>query len=209
MSSRFVPAAVLAVLVASTVRAQPAPPEPPRLDVTGSVGWLASDRQPASALGSDPWLSRWTFDVGAGMHWTENLITEIDVAHTSTGRVYLTQPVRQPGMETYIFSTDQVRDDRVGVRQLYQFGRNAWVHPFVGAGIAVTREWRQRSFQVFGPGTAPPPSEGTRVWVAPEFTGGVKFYVSPRVFIRTDATLAPTRTVVDATFRAGIGVDLR
>ena len=35
---------------------------------------------------------------------------------------------------------------RVVAQQIYQFGHNAWVHPYVGAGVVVLRETSRLEF---------------------------------------------------------------
>ncbi len=104
---------------------------------------------------------------------------------------------------------------RVVAQQIYQFGHNAWVHPYVGAGVAVLwetsrLEFDQPPFAI--PGTAVAAVRTVRrpsTRVKPVVSAGLKAYISPRAFVRADILLSPWTTSRDVTVRGGIGVDLK
>jgi outer membrane protein W len=103
---------------------------------------------------------------------------------------------------------------RVVAQQIYQFGHNAWVHPYVGAGAVVLWETSRLEFdqpRFAIPGLPLPPSEPaeTATRVKPVVSAGLKAYISPRVFVRADILLSPWTTSRDVTVRGGIGVDLK
>ena len=86
------------------------------------------------------------------------------------------------------------------------------MHPFLGAGIEGIREAEQLDVQLVPPfGPRPPvPTRETRVRYSaqPFITGGAKFYVSERAFIRTDMLLTLSSSGAEsAVWRIGAGVD--
>ena len=83
---------------------------------------------------------------------------------------------------------------------MYQFFENQWVHPFVGVGAELVRE-RDRADALppitIRPTPAPslivpalPAIDKVSYSVRPLVTGGFKFYVSPRAFVRTEVRTA-------------------
>jgi hypothetical protein len=106
---------------------------------------------------------------------------------------------------------------RVGMT--YQFFRNQWFHPHVGAGIEVAREsdrmfvpeWRVPSRQPGTPIVIPGIEGGTTVsWaVRPVVSTGFKWYVNERGFIRSDVSVTiGSKRAAQVVWTAGIGVDL-
>jgi hypothetical protein len=188
-----------------------------RVDVTGVVAWLNANK---SDLSSDPyndWYNRAAFvGIGGGWYWTDHLKTEVDggVSSRVTLRVYsnVNEPTRQVLTQSeYAFSTR-----RIGVAQQYQFGRNAWFHPWVSAGVDVTweqidedeeiittfdqtRQWRTER----GPGEP----RRTEVSARPFAALGFKTYLAPRTFFRTDMKFVFHGGVDEVLLRFGLGVD--
>jgi hypothetical protein len=113
----------------------------------------------------------------------------------------------------------QVRE--IGASLTYQFLDNEWVHPFLQVGVAVdfdrvrTRTWAQHFF------TGDPRQPGTEVIVSDDRSttpvtstharavvgGGAKFYVTPRVFVRTDGRFAAGAGTRHLALRIGLGWD--
>ena len=100
----------------------------------------------------------------------------------------------------------------------YQFFENQWVHPFLGAGIEAIREVDRLEVQLLQPGVPQPPGvplppvlipeTQIRYTVRPFVTGGVKWYVSERAFIRSDIlTTLSSDGAESVVWRAGVGVD--
>ena len=94
----------------------------------------------------------------------------------------------------------------------YQFFENRWVHPFLGAGIEGIREAERLDVQLLPPcrpAAVGPDSRGSSpVSARPFITGGVKFYVSERAFIRTDMlSTFSSGGAESAVWRVGAGVD--
>jgi len=194
-------------------------PDLPGLDISGTVGWFANDRELPEAQFFDDVQHRWIFGADVGYYWTEHVKTEFGLSATTTGSSYVLVPLATSSPDrTYPYASghSRVREVRAVAQQIYQFGHNAWVHPFVGAGLVVLRETSrlelgQPPFVVQGrPATSPEGAE-TATRVKPVVSAGLKAYISisPRAFVRADILISPWTTSRDVTMRAGIGVDLK
>ena len=159
---------------------------------------------------------RWVFGGDVGWYWTEHLKSEIGISATTTGSSFVLVPIAAPAPRDYPYASGRrrSRESRIVAQQIYQFGHNAWVHPYVGAGVAVLWETSRVEFDT--PPFAPPgcrcrrptPVE-TATRVKPVVSAGLKAYISPRAFFRADILISPWTTSRDVTVRAGIGVDLK
>jgi len=201
----------------SAVAAIPTTVALPRFDVGGDLGWYHRD---GGDFG-DYWSkhnSLWAgFEVG--YYWTEHIKTEAGFAATGESRVYSGNTQVRIGTQQYWESgEDYVRSRRFTLTQLYQFGHNAWVHPFVGAGVQVIREQR-RGTRYRYPVTSG--SSGS-VYVQPEMVtigptsdilvggvalAGLKAYMSRRVYFRTDFQTGFRGGADETVLRFGVGVD--
>lgn len=211
-------AAVGGLLPSSPSLAQPPDPGPlARADVYAVVGW--SHVRDDAANQWDRWEHRVVLGGGGlGWYWSDHLKTEVAADVTSTATFYRFEPFGSPYLGAGRSSTVQVRGSTVGVLQHYQFLRNAWVHPFVAAGVELRRERRVDLLDPlvsYGSGGV-----GTRIveparridhpaaWQARGVVAaGIKAYVSTRVFGRFDAKVALRNGVDEVALRAGIGVD--
>jgi Outer membrane protein beta-barrel domain len=190
-----------------------------RVDVTGIVAWLNADRSEFTLDRYNTWDNRVAFGgAGVGWYWTDNLKTEFDggISSRVTHRVnnYTTDANRTTIVEgEYRFATR-----RVGLAQHYQFGRNAWFHPWVSAGVDFT--WEQID-ETEGPihiienvthQNRTEPGEGvlprrTEFTARPFGALGFKTYMAPRTFFRTDMKFVFHGGVDEVLLRFGIGVD--
>ena len=191
-------------------------PATPRLDISGTVGWFANDRKPSEAHFFDDVQHRWVFGTDLGYYWTEHLKSEFGISATTTGSSYILVPVAPSPDRSYPYASghQRIREVRAVAQQIYQFGHNSWVHPYVGAGLIVLRETSRLEFDrpPFAiPGLPPPPSGGadTAIRVKPVVSAGLKAYISPRAFVRGDILISPWTTSRDVTVRGGLGVDLK
>ncbi len=181
----------------------------PLWQVDGSVGWFANERDEPTVGFAEDDNSRWVFGAAGGYYWTEHLRTEAAVSVTSEGRGYIPVP-RGRESPPFDFGQYRVRDVRLTVQQFYQFGRNAWVHPYVGAGLAVSRETHQIGLDrwAFPDRVLPPdPSVRVRVRLKPMFSAGLKTYMTPRAFLRTEVGVSPWSPSRDAVLSVGVGAD--
>jgi outer membrane protein W len=202
--------------VAGLLSAAPAMAQPPakltNADAVGFIGWFNADKSELTQEQyANDWYNRSLYaGAAAGWYWTDHLKTEVDVGITSRARLSVYN-VDFPGNSpvsrnsTYRFGTS-----RVAVGQHYQFLRNAWVHPFIGAGVDVTWEQTDRTDELYPVQIAPREVVYPRqsdVRTRPFVTAGIKGYFAERAFIRTDLKLVFDRSVDEALFRFGIGVD--
>jgi len=112
-----------------------------------------------------------------------------------------------------------LRESTVGATGVYQFLDNQWVHPFVGAGLEVARERHvaeslPSSVQRLPTTALPltlrpvPAIDNVSYSVRPVVTGGFKFYVSQRAFVRTEVrTSFSTDRPLAIQWRGGVGID--
>jgi hypothetical protein len=213
--SHLARAVAAVMLLPHLVQAQT--PDPPKLDTSGTVGWFANDRElPDGQFYDDDTQHRWVFGGDVGWYWTEHLKSEVGLSATTTGSSFVLVPINPPHDRAYPYASGQrrTREVRVVGQQIYQFGHNAWVHPYVGAGVAVL--WETSRLEFDGPpfaipGGPLPPSESaeTSTRVKPVVSAGLKAYVLPRAFLRGDLLLSPWTTSRDITLRVGMGVDLK
>lgn len=197
--------------------------QPPRVDAAGYFGWFGANKSELN--GYDEWYTRvWHGSLSAGYYWTEHLKTEVDFGGTTRGEIYEiplsfdpSNPVTQ-GPVDHEFSTR-----RVALGQYYQFFHNAFFHPAVGGGVALTWETTERTLppvfarEVFVPGgppplvrqVLPPRTEGpeTRLRTMGFGSAGFKAYLAERAFFRSDLRVMFTDRVEDVTIRFGFGVD--
>jgi hypothetical protein len=191
-------------------------PGPPQGDVVATVGWLNVDNGRFGPY--EGWSNRGVLaGVAAGWLWTDHLKTEVDVSVSGEGEVYAAETVFVDGQPTFTNATIRFRTTSVAASQQYQFFRNAWLHPHVAAGLDVTWE---RSTQDVGPvfvyeltrparQVRPAMTIGpeTLVHVRPFVATGLKAYLTPRMFFRTDVRLVLRDGIDEAAWRFGIGTD--
>jgi hypothetical protein len=196
----------------------------PTFDATGSAGWFFAS---PSTQPRDRYEDHWYGDsgyVGAalGVYWTAHFKTEVEVGLSSEGEVFTSgAPVPLDGSGyVYPYVVTYYATRTAGVAQVLQLGRNSWVHPFLGAGVAA--DWRRE--RVFSPEVTRverTPAGFVDVVVRPALEvapttrvhgrvyglAGAKFYVTPRMFARTDLKLGVTDRLDEVTWRLGFGVD--
>lgn len=211
--------------VATAVAARPAaaqtisltPSDLKRWDVSAGVGWVAGNKSGTVERWND-WYDTFAVSLDVGRYWTPHLKTEVSGTFTTSGTVYSGEQVTVPGVPHPIFVSREhrFRLDAVSASVSYQFLDNAWVHPFLTAGVQAAREHERsvRPYPVAFDGSGRPfgvtetVREATAVAVRPFAGGGFKFYVSERVFVRSDFTAAvASGRVAQTAWRGGVGVD--
>jgi opacity protein-like surface antigen len=223
---RLATVAVAALLwpAAASAQANPGisltPTDWPRWDVSGEVGWLSSNK---SEIGPD-WNDWYDVPSGGGVigfYATPNVKAELRLAFSGEGSVYEEERIDIPGQAFPAFRLREhhIRATTLGGGMTYQFFRNQWFHPHVGAGIEVAREsdrtfaqeWRVPSREPGAPLVIPAVDSRTNVsWAARPFvSAGFKWYFNERTFMRSDVrTAIGNRRAAHVTWTAGIGVDL-
>lgn len=189
-------------------------------DVQAVIGWQnLREPQPANTIALDNnWLNSIVHGaVGAGWYWSDQLKTEIDFGGGTSGRQFRYNQAVTNGATTISESSLRVRETNVGISQQYQFFRNEWFHPHVGAGVDVARQHRTEQYYpttivdnvthtsrtIVGPRT----ESETRTLVRPFAEAGFKAYMSRRSFFTTDTRLRFRGGVDEVRFRFGFGVD--
>jgi outer membrane protein W len=187
-----------------------------RADAWAGVGWhharLAEEGE------YDDWYHRsLSGSASAGWYWTDHLKTEIDAGTTSRGRIFVSEFAVVNGQPTNRYGYITHRTRTLGVTQQYQFLRNAWFHPYIGAGFDLVRETEEEEFQpifVFDRTSGrsvvvEPPDDETsrRLFVRAAASVGFKAYVSRRAYFRSDARIGVRRQIEDVVVRFGFGVD--
>ncbi|MBI4477337.1 MAG: hypothetical protein HY654_09205 [Acidobacteria bacterium] len=223
-------ATLLLMSLGTVVQAQPRsdlpPPRIARGDLWGSLGWFNADKGQETggrASYSNDWYNRSLWGgAGASYYWTDHWKTEVEVGGHTEGLVRgqrpLATPVPEVGYLPFIYMEHRYLDRTVSIGQSYQFLRNAWAHPFVGAGVNL--DWERHSFvtprqTVY---TRPPDnreivlingSSGREGRFKPKafVIGGVKAYFTERGYFRTDLKLAGVNGVEQVVVRFGLGFD--
>lgn len=182
-----------------------------RADLSATIGWLNAEQSEVdTSREGNEWYNRSVYGgVGLGWYWTDHWRTDIEGGASSSADLwaYTTRVIDGRGVSVstrYTFSTK-----RLAVGQQYQFYRNTWVHPFLGAGLDLTWERMSRSDEIVWPQpsmTATHPTK-TELLVRPFATVGLKAYFSQRGFVRTDVKCVLDKGIDEALLRFGFGVD--
>ena len=193
-------------------------PRPPlvRVDLAGAVAWHNVDISEVAA--HDRWENRMlSAGLMAGRYWTEHLKTEVEVGSSTEATFHASRPAVIQGRQAFVSSEYHLRSTRASLTQVFQFGHNAWFHPFLGAGLdVVVDRLERRDHSVF---IHPPPGGGAPVRpqtdraiardtaVRAAAVGGFKAYLTPRAFVRTDMRFVFGARLDEVLVRFGIGVD--
>jgi opacity protein-like surface antigen len=219
----FILAIGAALLVSGTAAAQGEAPAATasRADFHAVIGWqnLRQDR------GGDTFdsFNNWTNGIfyggaGAGWYWTEHVKTQVDFGAGTLGRSYRYRQVTINGVATGESSRVATRQQSVAVSQQYQFFRNQWFHPHLGAGLDIARETKREEFQpifIYDQVTrtsrqvSPARTEGPSddMIVRPFAEVGFKAYMTRRAFFTGDTRLMFRGGIDEVLFRIGFCVD--
>jgi hypothetical protein len=196
---------------------------PPRADAAAYAGWFGANKSELD--GYDDWYKGvWHSGVSAGYYWTEHLKTEVEFSGTTTGEIYeLPTPFDPTATVTAGPIGHEFSTTRLALSQHYQFFHNAFFHPTIGGGVALTWETTEREIPpVFAREPIPPGqipvirqlqparTEGpdTTLRTMAFATTGFKAYFTERAFFRSDLHVMFTDRVEDVTLRFGFGMDL-
>lgn len=188
-----------------------------RVDAHGTLGWFNAEAPGPNRY--DDWYNRSLFaGAGAGWYWTDHLKTEVEIGATTEAELYSAEPVILSGRPLHVAFITRFRTTRLGIAQHYQFFRNAWFHPHLGAGVDVrwvTTERRDEPVYDYDPVTRQPrlirervhlPAATTRD-VRPFAAAGFKAYMTQRGFFRSDVRFGLGEGVDEVVLRFGFGVD--
>ena len=188
----------------------------PRWDLSGSLGLMNI----AIRRSEEPWLGDWDhtleYRADVGRYWTTHLKTELTAGTTNRFDDYEVQRF-PPGAPSpvYAYTFVERRVTMLGPALTWQFGENAFVHPYVSGGLQVwvVRQHRVRMPDTYRDGPSvnlvPPIDERTTTVLGRPFVaGGFKSYLSRKAFVRSEARAAfSSRGIRQLSVLAGIGVD--
>jgi hypothetical protein len=190
----------------------------PRADAHVAVGWQNLHKEQPTEHYND-WLNAILYGgAGAGWYWTDHLKTQVDVGAGTHAEQYQIRTLPVGGSVAYEYARVSFHEANVSIGQQYQFFRNQWFHPHVGAGLELARETSTAEYQpitVFDNLTrttrqiAPARNEGPahRFLARPFADTGFKAYMTRRAFFGGDMRLMFRGGVEEVLFRAGFGVD--
>jgi hypothetical protein len=211
-------AALVCVLVPGVLHAQSEVQPLARNDVTFSTGWIGAQHPHTGDTYTD-WHASLFGGINLGHYWTDHLKTEVEAGWLSTAKSDRYQAVMVGADRTYAESDVLFRDLKLSLSQSVQFGRNAWVHPFLGAGVDVDylRSVEDRATQVntifvtsrenrsvVVPGIH---TRETRVRAVPFVKSGFKMYVTDGTFIVQEFKFGIANGVDHVLWKTGIGID--
>jgi hypothetical protein len=146
-------------------------------------------------------------------------VTRVSATATTTATLYAPVTIVVNNLPVFVSTRRSFSTRRLGLVQQYQFRRNEWVHPFLGAGVdvvwerlgaeddpvyafdQVTRQSRLTRNAVNYPVRTAVAGRGV-------LTGGIKAYMSRKAFALTDLRVSIGRgRTEDAEWRFGLGVD--
>ena len=116
--------------------AQTAPAALPGNDTIVSIGWAGAEHE---IHDQRRWDGALLAGLSGGHYWTDHLKTEVEASWSGPRKQEVYETIERQGGYTYALSEYRAHDIRIGVSQVYQFGRNEWVHPYVGIGADVVR----------------------------------------------------------------------
>jgi opacity protein-like surface antigen len=201
---------------ANAIAQQPTPT--PKWEASGSVG-LVEARPGDNQAGWDNWYAQGRYAAAIGYYWTPHLKTELEYALSGEGARYVQEYVRVGGT-SYPYSFESFhRLQQTSLRMTWQFRDNAWLHPYLSAGIVVDAE-RQTNY--VPPQYLPPGSQSNEFLLrgsllTPANTvkwrsgvavgGGAKFYMSTHAFFNAAALATISKPASTISLIAGFGVD--
>ena len=187
----------------------------PRNDTIMSIGWSGADHD---IHDQRHWQGSLLVGLSSGHYWTDHLKTEVEASWSSSGKRQVYENIERQGGYTYALSEYRAYDVRVGIAQLYQFGRNEWVHPYVGVGVDVVRreaslERLPQSRTVFLQNRNIPvdiaaaSQRHTDVFAHAVLKTGLKMYIGEKTFFNTELKFGVRRDVDHLVWKIGMGVD--
>ena len=210
-----------ALILLSVLAQAPGLPTPaptlPRADAHVVLGWQ-NLHKPAPENHYDDWVNNIFYaGAGAGWYWTDHVKTQVDFGAGTRGQQYRSRSLVVNGVTTYESARLEVRQQAVSVGQQYQFFRNQWFHPHIGAGLEIARETSDEEYPpivVFDGATrtsrqlAPARREREhRVITRPFIEAGMKAYMTRRAFFTADSRVMVRNGIDQVLFRFGFGFD--
>jgi hypothetical protein len=214
---RVLIAVAICVAIPSLAAAQTSPALAAN-DVSIALGWSGAEHNIHDIHESRQWHGSLLVALSGGHYWTDHLKTEVDLSWASPRDREIYETLERQGGFTYALSDYRAHDVRLGVVQLFQFGRNDWVHPYVGVGADMVRRqatlWRDRQSRVIYMQNRTVPVEipasierRTTTFAEAVVKTGLKMYATERVFFNTELKLGVRRDVDHVVWKFGMGFD--
>ena len=208
---------LLLCLTGATAEAQSA--RTTHADAAATIGWLGVDTGHVR-YGDREWDGTLVGGLSAGWYWTDHVKTEVEFSAAADVEGFASITTRTEEVIQSRFRRSTIQRNGISVAQQYQFGRNAWFHPHVAAGVSVAFDRRLDHYEPtfrFDPVARtnhlvePARTEGPirTSTVRPFLEWGFKGYVTPRTFVRSDIRIGGTRGqgIDELTARIGMGID--
>ena len=188
----------------------------PDNDFIISAGWAGAEHK---IHDQRYWHGSLLLGARVGHYWTDHLKTEVEASWNGPRTREIYENIERQGGYTYALSDYRAHDTRIGVVQLLQFGRNEWVHPYVGVGADVVRRVAstnrlQQSRTVYLPPNRQIPvdipaasEQKTTVFAQAVLKTGLKMYVSEKMFFNTELKFGVRRDIDHVVWKFGLGVD--
>jgi len=195
-------------------------PSLPKWDFTAHADLFMARQKNEERCCSDDWYHVFAGGAGLGFYWTPNVKSEVDLSSALEGDVYVAEivPVPNVAFAPHRVGRRHYRQTTLSATQVYQFYRNAWFHPMVGAGLDVQFERARARFEplrvfrpdfrnseIIQPEQIEPPTVRTRL--RPFVVTGFKAYASDHAFFRMDLKVAPVDDRSQVSWRFGVGID--
>src|SRR5262245_32463197 len=116
------------------------PASPSRWDAAAHVTWLGERlNQP---IDWDRWYGVGSGGADVGYYLTPHLKVELDIATSTQGESYSYEQIPLPGspFPSFLQREHEFRVTTTAVGFNAQLFENAWAHPFIGAGLELSRE---------------------------------------------------------------------
>jgi len=208
--------ALLMLTLLAQAPVQPAPVT--RGDAHFVLGWQNLHKEQPQDNYND-WINSIFYGgAGTGWYWNDHLKTQVDFGAGTRGEQYRFRQLLVNGTWTYESSRLKVRQDSVAVSQQYQFFRNEWFHPHVGAGMDLARETLTEQYQpvtvydstgrntrIITPGHTEGPNH--RFIARPFGEVGFKAYMTRQAFFTADTRFMVRHGIDEVLMRAGFGFD--
>jgi hypothetical protein len=193
-------------------------PDHAKVELGASLGVMTATPGELDSRSYDEWYGTARYAGSISYYWTRHLKTEFEHQWSHEGERFFLEDIRVNATPYTIQGQRYHQLQQSALRVVWQFGDNAWVHPYVSAGAVLDIE-RQHVhvdpiFQ-FG-------NRGERTVVQQEMEsehrtelrggwtigGGAKFYMTERSFFNTAAIgTFSTPKAATVSLIAGFGID--
>jgi hypothetical protein len=208
-------AAILALIVSSGAFAQEDVPqkiEYRKWDIGTSAGLLFANSRAYGRPGTNGNDPSWTLNLDAGRFLTTHMKVDTGVMWSGSQSFYKTSFATAPSYEMTGYTLSRVQPTTVSGAITYQFLENAFVHPYVSAGMRLTFLREERETYSYPTNCCRPALvttvNQTSLQARPFGAFGFKSYFNERWFVRSEVLLGfDAKGLSHGTARLGFGID--